>query len=92
MDEKLSISDAHPDFEIYQECGNQSTIFLKLTDFAKSCGNFDATNGHLTLAIPHETFKEIVKSWEENKHRCNTEFLDLVNCIKKTLSDLKEPE
>lgn len=92
MSTKLTISDAHPEFRIYQDVFENDKVFVKIEKFFASGGGLELTNGHLTLAISHDTFKNIVKEWETNKHLFETEFQDLVSSIEELLSDLEDTE
>jgi hypothetical protein len=91
MSIKLPISNTHSDFEIYQEILNNDKVFLKLPDFITKGGRLELINGHLTLAISYDLFKDIIEEWEKNKHLFETEFHDLVTTIEDLLADLEEP-
>lgn len=89
MGTKLPIGSDRENFEIYQETFDNDKVYVKLNNFVKLMGSFKVENGSLTLGIPHGTFEELVKSWEENKHLFETEFLDLVSDIETLLKDLE---
>lgn len=88
MSTKLPIASDNANFEIFQEMFDNDIVYVKLHDFAKLMGSFKVENGSLTLGIPYEVFQELVKSWENNKHLFETEFLDLVSDIETLLKDL----
>lgn len=88
MSTKLPIASDNANFEIYQEMFDNDKVYVKLHDFVKLMGSFKVENGSLTLGIPYEVFQELVKSWENNKHLFETEFLDLVSDIETLLKDL----
>ena len=92
MSTKLTISDAHHEFIIYQDMIENDKVFVKLEKFFASGGSLEVINGHLTLAVSHDTFKNIVKEWEKNKNLFETEFQDLVSSIEELLSDLEDTE
>ena len=88
MSTKLPIASDNANFEIYQETFDNDKVYVKLNNFVKLMGSFKVENGSLTLGIPHSVFEELIKSWEENKHLFETEFLELVSDIETLLSDL----
>lgn len=92
MSTKLTISDAHPEFRIYQDMIENDKVFVKFEKFFASGGGLEVTNGHLTLAVSHDTFKKIVKEWETNNHLFETEFQDLVSSIEDLLCELEDTE